>query len=61
MAFAEYRFSQIPPEEKEQIGNRACLEAQDFFKVSEMAMAFKKYLKSIKKDEDTVAKLGGFR
>lgn len=61
VAFAEYRFSQFSPEEKEQMGDRACLEAQDFFKVSEMTMAFKKYLKSIKKDEDTVARMGGFR
>lgn len=43
------------------MGNRACLEAQDFVKVSEMTMAFKKYLKSIKRDEDTVARMGGFR
>ena len=61
MAFAEYRFSQLSPEEKNEMGERACLEAQDFAKVSEMTMAFKKYLKSIKKDEDTVAKMGGFR
>lgn len=61
VAFAEYRFSQLSPEEKDEVGGRACLEAQDFAKVSEMTMTFKKYLKSIKRDEDTVAKMGGFR
>lgn len=43
------------------MGDRACLEAQDFVKVSEMTMAFKKYLRSISRDEDTVAKAGGYR
>lgn len=61
MAFAEYRFSQLTPEEKQEMGDRACLEAQDFVKVSEMTMAFKKYLRSISRDEDTVAKAGGYR
>lgn len=61
VAFAEYRYFQLSPQEKEEMGERACLEAQDFEKVREMTMAFKKYLKSIKKDEETVAKMGGFR
>lgn len=61
VAFAEYRFSQLTLEQKEEVGDRACLEAQDFVRVSEMTMAFKKYLRSIKRDEDTMAKMGGFR
>lgn len=61
MTFSEYRYFQLSPEEKEAMGERACLEAQDFEKVREMTMAFKKYLNSMRRDEETVAKLGGFR
>lgn len=61
VAFADYRYFLLTAEEKQAVGNRACLEAQDFAKVSEMTLAFKNYLKSIKRDEETVAKVGGYR
>lgn len=61
MACAEYQYFQLTPEEEKGVDERVCWEAQDFAKVSEMTMAFKKYLRSIKRDEEAVAKMGGFR
>lgn len=46
MAFAEYRFLQLKPEDKEE-GEKASLEDQDFAKVCEMTIAFQGYMTSI--------------
>lgn len=46
VAFAEYRFLQLNPEDKEE-GEKASLEDQDFAKVCEMTIAFQGYMASI--------------
>lgn len=46
VAFAEYRFLQMSPEEKAERG-KASLEDQDFGKVCEMTSAFQGYMASI--------------
>lgn len=46
VAFAEYRFLQLKPEDKEE-GEKASLEDQDFAKVCEMTIAFQGYMTSI--------------
>lgn len=46
VAFAEYRFLQLNPEDKDE-GEKASLEDQDFAKVCEMTIAFQGYMTSI--------------
>lgn len=46
VAFAEYRFLQLKPEDKEE-GEKASLEDQDFAKVCEMTIAFQGYMTSV--------------
>lgn len=47
VAFAEYRFLQLSPEEREGEDGKATLEDQDFAKVCEMIIAFHEYMNSI--------------
>lgn len=46
VAFAEYRFLHLKPEEREE-GEKASLEEEDFARVCEMTMAFQRYMDSV--------------
>lgn len=47
MAFAEYRFLKVKPEDNVE-GEKASLEEADFAKVCEMTAAFQRYMDSVR-------------